>query len=72
MDDRADVDRPVAKPSELLVEPFGRRQSLDDEAVEQLVDHAGIAHEDAGEERARSAELDGEIERRGIETEQLP
>ena len=72
IDDRTDVDRAVAQFGELLVERLGGRQPLDDEAVEELVDHAGIADEDPGQERARGAELDGENERRGIEAKQFP
>ena len=45
---------------------------LDQQAVHQLVDHARVAGEDAGQIRAGGAQLHVQVERRRIEAEQLP
>ena len=45
---------------------------LDEQAVHQLVDHAGVAGEDAGEVGAGGAQPHVQFERRAVEAEQFP
>ena len=72
VDDRADLDGAAAEAGDFGVELLRSRRPLHEQAVEQLVDHPGIAHEQAGEERARRAELHGEVERGRVEAEEFP
>ena len=53
MDDRADVDRAVTQFGNLRIERIGGRRTHHEQAVEQFVDHAGIAYQQFGEEGAR-------------------
>ena len=53
MDDRFELDRPLAEFREGGVELGRPGQPWHHEAVEQFVDHARIAHQQFGEERAR-------------------
>ena len=72
LEDRLGVHRPAAELGEARLERLGRRQRLDHETVEQLVDHARIGDEQIREERARGAEPHRQVERRRMEAEQLP
>ena len=47
-------------------------QVLDEHAIHQLIDHARVARENAGEIRAGGAEANVQFERRPIEAEQFP
>ena len=51
--DRVDVLGPFAQLGQRFFENLERRQMLDEQAVHQLVDHARVAGEDAGQVRAR-------------------
>ena len=49
-----------------------RRGRVEHQAVEQLVDHAGVVDEDFRQELAPGAQLDVELQARRVEAEQLP
>jgi len=53
LQDRLDVDRPATEFTEARLERLGRRQSLDEQAVEQFVDHARVCGQEVRQERAR-------------------
>ena len=53
LDDRLELNRPLAEFGERGVENGRRWQPRHHEAVEQFVDHAGVAHQQFGKERAR-------------------
>ena len=53
LDDRLELNRPLAEFGERGVENGRRWQPRHHEAVEQFVDHAGIAYQQFGEEGAR-------------------
>jgi len=69
---RHDVFRPARQLLERVIEPVVGRQLIEHERIHQLVDHARIRRENIGEVRARPAHSHVQIERRGVETEQLP
>ena len=62
--DRVDILGAFAQLGQRLFENRERRQLLDEQAVHQLVDHAGVAGEDAGEVRAGGAQPHVQFERR--------
>ena len=63
---------PRVSSAERLLQPCQVGQLLHEQAVHQLVDHAGVAGEDAGQVRARRTQLHVQLERRPVEAEQLP
>ena len=50
----------------------GGARLVQHQAVEQLVDHAGVVDEDFREELAPGAQIDVELQARRVEAEQLP
>jgi hypothetical protein len=72
MEHRCDVGRIPTDLLERRLEGLESRQSLDDEAVEQLVDHARIRHQQAGEKLARGADPHRQVERRVARAQQFP
>ena len=64
--DRLEVLGPAGKLGQRGLQPRQIRKPLDDQAVHQLVDHAGIAGEDAGEIGTGGAERYIQIQRRRV------
>ena len=72
VEDRGQVYRALAELGQIGLERGRRRQPFDQQAVEELVDHARIHHEQPRQKGARRTQPHRQVERRRVEAEQFP
>ena len=70
--DWVDVGGAAAEFRQLGPQLFRRARLIEDQAVQHLINHAGIINENLRQELTPSAQIDVELQARGIETEELP